>query len=189
VGDLYDVLQVHPRAVPEVVRAAHRALAGIHHPDRGGDERLMMEINSAWSILGDPVLRSEYDIERERHFTVSAVGAAAERRGDTTPPPRHKLDSSRIMDFGRYAGWSLQQLVDTDPIYLEWLTRTSIGRGFGAEIAALLAQRVTGSATKAGGSAAKSPSRPTKRKTSWWAKRAAHSGRPAAAKHEGAPAR
>src|SRR5450759_2382868 len=38
--DLYEVLQVHPRAEPDVLRAAYRVLARKYHPDHGGDARL-----------------------------------------------------------------------------------------------------------------------------------------------------
>jgi len=51
---------------------------------------------------------------------------------------RSRLDSSSILDFGRYAGWSLAQIVEKDPDYLEWLVRTPIGRRLAAEARALL---------------------------------------------------
>ena len=40
--DFYEVLQVSPRAEPEVVRAAYRILARKYHPDLGGDPRRMI---------------------------------------------------------------------------------------------------------------------------------------------------
>ena len=56
----------------------------------------------------------------------------------TTPPGR---PSGSLLDFGRYAGWSLGQIATADPVYLEWLARTPIGRSFNREIHALLATR------------------------------------------------
>ena len=53
----------------------------------------------------------------------------------TTPPGR---PSGSVLDFGRYAGWSLGQVAIADPVYLEWLARTPIGRSFNREIGALL---------------------------------------------------
>jgi len=44
--------------------------------------------------------------------------------------PRSRLDSSSILDFGRYAGWSLAQIVEKDPDYLEWLVRTRSDAGW-----------------------------------------------------------
>jgi hypothetical protein len=58
----------------------------------------------------------------------------------TTPPGR---PSGSLLDFGRYAGWSLGQIAIADPVYLEWLARTPIGRSFNREIHALLATRTT----------------------------------------------
>jgi curved DNA-binding protein CbpA len=51
--DFYEVLQVHPSAEPEVIRAAYRILARKYHPDHGGDARRMVVLNDAWDVLGD----------------------------------------------------------------------------------------------------------------------------------------
>jgi hypothetical protein len=53
-GELWSphaVLFLIPGAPIEVIRAAHRALAAIHHPDRGGDPSKMVEINLAYDVL------------------------------------------------------------------------------------------------------------------------------------------
>jgi len=47
----HDVLYLLPTAPIEVVKAAYRALALIHHPDRGGDEEILKEINSAYETI------------------------------------------------------------------------------------------------------------------------------------------
>jgi hypothetical protein len=50
----FEVLHLLPSAPTEVVKAAFKALALLHHPDRGGDEELFKEINSAYeTIVGD----------------------------------------------------------------------------------------------------------------------------------------
>jgi curved DNA-binding protein CbpA len=40
-----------PSAPPEVVRAAYKALAMKHHPDKGGSTELMQAINQAYERL------------------------------------------------------------------------------------------------------------------------------------------
>jgi hypothetical protein len=45
-----------------------------------------------------------------------------------------------VLDFGRYAGWSLRQLAAHDPDYLEWLVRSPGGRQYRGQITALLAR-------------------------------------------------
>ena len=60
----YDNLFVLHKAPIEVLRSAYRALAQKYHPDRNKHpdaERIMKMINEAWSTLGDPVRRREYD--------------------------------------------------------------------------------------------------------------------------------
>ena len=47
----YQILQVHPSAKLDEIKKAYRKLVKIHHPDKGGDSALMLEVNSAWKIL------------------------------------------------------------------------------------------------------------------------------------------
>ena len=65
--DLYEILQVHPSAHPEVIQAAYRRLAQIYHPDHNPSPdatQRMAEINRAYEILSDPARRAAYDRER-----------------------------------------------------------------------------------------------------------------------------
>ncbi|MFC1966572.1 J domain-containing protein [Chloroflexota bacterium] len=65
--DYYIILQVDPRAEPEVIQAAYRRLAAKHHPDvdpsPGAIER-MKSLNAAYEVLSDPVKRREHDMSR-----------------------------------------------------------------------------------------------------------------------------
>ena len=49
--DPYQILKVHPSAKLEEIKKAYRKLVKTHHPDKGGDAAVMLEINSAWEIL------------------------------------------------------------------------------------------------------------------------------------------
>lgn len=61
-GTHYEVLQVPPKASEDQVRAAHRALASIFHPDRyTGDPAVMARVNVAYTCLTDKVERRKYD--------------------------------------------------------------------------------------------------------------------------------
>lgn len=146
-ADLYEVLQVHRRAELDVIRASYRALARKHHPDFGGDGARMVAINDAWRVLSDPEARAAYDAQlaksQNRRSTDRLVqGPVA---GYTPTPARTNQPTQpatgTVIDFGRYAGWSLDRLGDHDPDYLEWLARTPIGRPFVHEIETVLARR------------------------------------------------
>ena len=50
-NDPYQILKVHPSAKLEDIKKAYRKLVKIHHPDKGGDSAVMLEVNSAWEIL------------------------------------------------------------------------------------------------------------------------------------------
>jgi curved DNA-binding protein CbpA len=166
--DPYEVLQVQPSAEPEVVRAAYRVLARKYHPDLGGDATRMIALNDAWDVLGDPVRRAAYDAARAeesrpqaptaRNWPAGADAAApAQASAPAGPiqtpfgtasapdgnragqPPGHP--SGTVLDFGRYAGWSLGEIARYDLDYLEWLQRATFGRRLRAEIETLVRQR------------------------------------------------
>lgn len=48
-----------------------------------------------------------------------------------------------VLDFGRYAGWTVGTLVDHDPDYLEWLVGTPQGRRLSAEIETAISGRAS----------------------------------------------
>ncbi|MEA2608056.1 MAG: molecular chaperone DnaJ [Chloroflexota bacterium] len=147
--DLYEVLQVHRRADPDVIRAAYRVLARKHHPDFGGDPARMVALNAAWRVLSDDARRTAYDEELRKSIRRRATDRAADAPIASYAPGAHGngpatgRESGTVIDFGRYAGWSVGRLVSHDPDYLEWLARTPIGRRLAGEIQAVLAQRAS----------------------------------------------
>jgi curved DNA-binding protein CbpA len=56
--------------------------------------------------------------------------------GAAGPPPGGA--SGSVLNFGRYAGWSLGEIARTDLGYLEWLDRMPIGRSYRDEIDGIL---------------------------------------------------
>lgn len=56
--------------------------------------------------------------------------------GAAGPPPGNP--SGSVMNFGRYAGWSLGEIARADINYVEWLDRMPIGRTYRDEIDAIL---------------------------------------------------
>jgi DnaJ-class molecular chaperone len=135
--DHYAILQVDPRAEPGVIQAAYRALARRYHPDMdGGSHDRMTALNNAWAVLRDPVARAAYD--RQRAATVAPAQATSGAAGERPVPRPPGNASGSVLDFGRYAGWSLGELARHDPDFLEWLARTPGGRRYKGEIERLL---------------------------------------------------
>ena len=58
---LYEELELTPDCSFEDIKQQYRTLAGIHHPDKGGDEEKFKRIKFAYEVLSDPVTRKEYD--------------------------------------------------------------------------------------------------------------------------------
>ena len=163
IDDPYKVLQVHPEAEPEVIRAVYRTLALKYHPDvSAGSHDRMAALNHAWGILRNASTRAAYDRARAEAQRTPAMPKPEASRPETsyamstavpTTPPG--APSGSVLDFGRYAGWSLGQIATADPVYLEWLARTPIGRSFNREIGALLATRTAAKAAAAVATAAR----------------------------------
>jgi len=61
--DYYEILQVHPKAHPEIIKRAYRTIVRElqGHPDLGGSHQQAVLINKAYEILSDPETRAEYD--------------------------------------------------------------------------------------------------------------------------------
>ena len=131
--DLYRLLQVDPEADVEVIRAAFRALAAKHHPDVGGSASQMAELNGAMAVLSNPAARAVYDRQRLLQHGGGRWDAFASSA--TRPAAR---SSGRILEFGRFAGWSIPEVARTDPDFLEWFERTPNGRRYRDEIDAAL---------------------------------------------------
>ena len=144
----YRVLQILPEAEAEVVAAAYRALARKHHPDiGGGDSMLMTELNQAWEVLRDITKRSRYDQDQGIRRPDARPDASSETTGSSVrdmssvgplAARRAKTSKASVIDFGRYAGWSLDRLILHDRTYVEWLARAATGLRYRAEISILL---------------------------------------------------
>lgn len=61
---------------------------------------------------------------------------AAEGHGAAGPPPGRP--SGTVLNFGRYAGWSVGEVARHDIEYIEWLDRAPIGRNYRSELDAIL---------------------------------------------------
>ena len=139
----YRTLQIDPHAETFVVEAAYRVLARQYHPDGvAPDEARMAAINQAYALVRTQAARTHYDSERLTPVGPGPVVAppapfdpwAPRDAVAATPSP----SGSSVLDFGRYAGWSLRDLVRQDPDYLRWLARHSSGFRYRSEILQLI---------------------------------------------------
>lgn len=64
----YEILQVHPDASQEVIRAAYRALSTKYHPDKDPSQEGLAhfkQVQQAFETLSDPIRQRQYDVEHE----------------------------------------------------------------------------------------------------------------------------
>jgi molecular chaperone DnaJ len=59
--DHYQTLGVAKNATQDDIKKAYRRMAGIHHPDKGGDTAQFQKIQEAYETLSDPQKKQQYD--------------------------------------------------------------------------------------------------------------------------------
>jgi serine/threonine protein kinase len=69
-SNYYELLEVSPRARPEVIGAAYKALMKVYHPDRTKDDRVAKSLNEAHKILSNKKSRKKYDQDSITNGTV-----------------------------------------------------------------------------------------------------------------------
>lgn len=154
----YELLFVSPRADRDLIQVVYRHLAKRNHPDRDPSPEAatrMAALNEAWATLSDPVKRAEYDVSvglRQAQPGMAPLrgdgrptraggvndSAAPGPYGEAGPPPANPPAKGRPLTFGRYRGWTLNQIDRFDHGYLEWLSRATMGRNFKVELDELL---------------------------------------------------
>jgi curved DNA-binding protein CbpA len=138
--DPWRILQVQPDADADVIKAAYRVLARKLHPDASAPldelaERRMADLNWAYTLVRDPIRRQLWESDRRRAPPPTPAEAA------THGAPRGPLGATgadQRLDFGRYEGWTLGEVAQRDPDYLDWLRRHASGARYRDAIDILL---------------------------------------------------
>jgi len=89
--DYYEILQIHPSAEPEIIKAAYGKLAQKYHPDVSKDptaEERTKKINLAHEVLSNPEKRKQYDAEWFRKSGVTGKSSS--------PKPKPVVDPQYI---------------------------------------------------------------------------------------------
>jgi curved DNA-binding protein CbpA len=88
IPDYYEILEVHPKASPEVIDRAYQALLKKWHPDRNiGDpkaEQMSKLLNEAYEVLRNPQKRKEYDEQRQRESNAERDSTQNDARPNST---------------------------------------------------------------------------------------------------------
>jgi len=156
--NLYKLLQVDPDADPEVITAAYKVLLDklrLARAARGVAEFREGELKRAYAVLSDPGRRNAYDAERAPvAFSIGPVdgpdsvpmrngglsGRIAAQNGGTAAQAHDDGPPAVRLNFGRYAGHTLEEILHLDGEYLRWLSRHSSGLRYRNAIMKLLAQ-------------------------------------------------
>ena len=86
----YDWLEVSPKASPEVIEKAYKALVLKYHPDVSNSnsidsEEIIKKINEAYEVLSDKIKRKEYDKKIDK----SNVTFQQQQTTQTNPQPQY----------------------------------------------------------------------------------------------------
>jgi curved DNA-binding protein CbpA len=67
-SDHYEILGVKRDATSEDIKKAYQHAARKNHSDRGGDDKIMSDVNVAYDTLSDPERRAHYDATGQSHL-------------------------------------------------------------------------------------------------------------------------
>ncbi|MDO9106116.1 MAG: DUF1566 domain-containing protein [Methylovulum sp.] len=121
----YDNLKVTRNAPDIVIKAAHKALLQMHHPDKASDkiaaERITRILNEARDVLLDPARRKQHDDwikGQEHHHTRPAQEHAAGTTEDYQEPPEKRPQGTAQADqeqlIGKYTASTNGTATDTE---------------------------------------------------------------------------
>lgn len=148
---------ISPQADRDLISLVYRHLAKRYHPDRDASPEAagrMADLNEAYATLRDPVKRKAYDERLGLRTPAVSTGISGDGRparaggvntapdsgpyGEAGEPPSNPSPEGRPLTFGRYRGWTLNQVDRYDHGYIEWLARTTMGRNYKRELDLLL---------------------------------------------------
>jgi len=153
----YQILRLDPGVDDDVLTAVYRRwMERARLADLTDDRRaqVLRAFQEAYEVLHDPERRRRYDeelagpsggavvtMEVEPPAVIPLGSSSSSREAVPRPKVPVPAASARVLDFGRYAGWSLRQVALRDRDYLEWLRRSPGGRHYRADITAILDPR------------------------------------------------
>lgn len=118
--DYYAVLGVDKHASQVDIDRSYKRLAAKHHPDRGGSEERMKQLNEAYGVLKDSSVRCAYDLVRRPR--ASGATGFARMTAPTTPTARDVGVFGHLLSAGLClaAGLFLLLLVRFQWIWFLW---------------------------------------------------------------------
>lgn len=64
--NFYEILECDVNDPPNVIKKNYKRLSLKYHPDKGGDSNKFIEINTAYSVLSDPIKKKNYDVSFQK---------------------------------------------------------------------------------------------------------------------------
>lgn len=118
----YDNLKVTRNAPDIVIKAAHKALLQMHHPDKATDkvaaERITRILNDAREVLLDPVRRKQHDDwikeQEERHHNRATESHSSPPPSDASQSPPEKRQQNTEQAIGKYLASTNGTATDTE---------------------------------------------------------------------------
>ena len=151
----YQSSMVDPEADPDIISVVHRRLAQRFHPDvdparkrapacsrstrPGTRSRTPRSASGTTPSSPSAATAAETDRFVKRAAPVPEPDPITGRPpwGEAGPPPAGPRKGP-VLDFGRYRGWTLDQIARQDRDFLEWLQRHPAGRLYRVELEQLL---------------------------------------------------
>ncbi|KAK6458006.1 DnaJ domain-containing protein [Scheffersomyces xylosifermentans] len=102
-SEYYDILEVDKNSSESEISNSYRRLAAKLHPDNNSHPMAtdaFKQLNEAWSTLGDPVKRREYDIDQDMSFSVSSSDSYFNNSFDEKHRIKTPIEEDQSYGFG-----------------------------------------------------------------------------------------
>jgi hypothetical protein len=120
--DYYEILGAQDDAPRAELDRRYRRLASERHPDRGGTDEEMKDLNEAYRVLRDPAAREAYDATRRPPAQTARVAAPDFAPRPTTPGAQADAIGGRVAGslLCLFAGLVLVMLVRFHYVVFLW---------------------------------------------------------------------
>lgn len=103
----YQTLQVHPQATQQEIKRSYRRLVKLFHPDTRSstaNNNKIVELNTAYEILGNPQNRRQYDHEQNLGISEQFISDTQERTAQASQE-YHRYRRAKKQEGLSYQDW------------------------------------------------------------------------------------
>ncbi len=114
--DPYEVLGVLPSASLVEIKSAYRKLVKKHHPDAGGDTRVILALNAAWELLKNTDKRNTYDNKQKQKESLETESKLRDKRNASASAAANVIQNQVAKEENALFVWQKEVYIPIDKL-------------------------------------------------------------------------